>query len=75
MVDVVKKIIGYAEKILDYCAEQCKDNFLENNMLAEACVFNMIQIGESTNLLGNVAAQQQYVSGQAFKFPPYPQTP
>jgi len=48
---IVKKIIGYAEKILSYCCELSEDNFLADDKLVEACVFNLIQIGESTRLL------------------------
>jgi uncharacterized protein with HEPN domain len=47
-IQVAKNIIGYAEKILSYCSELSEDTFLANDMLTEACVFNIIQIGEST---------------------------
>jgi uncharacterized protein with HEPN domain len=48
---IVKKIIGYAEKILLYCSALSKTAFLADEKLVEACVFNLIQIGESTRLL------------------------
>jgi len=47
----IKKIIGYAEKILSYCSALSEDTFLTDGILVEACVFNLIQIGESTRRL------------------------
>jgi uncharacterized protein with HEPN domain len=49
----VKKIIGHAEKILSYCSALSEDTFLADNMLVEACVFNIIQIGELTRQLSD----------------------
>jgi len=43
---ITKKIIGYAEKILNYCEDKNYDDFKNNAMLVEACVFNLSQIGE-----------------------------
>jgi len=48
-VRIVKNIIGYAEKILSYCSALSEDTFLVDGKLVEACVFNLIQIGEATN--------------------------
>jgi uncharacterized protein with HEPN domain len=50
---IAKKIIGYAEKILSYCSTLSEDSFLADEMLTEACVFNIIQIGESTRQLSD----------------------
>ncbi len=49
----VKKIIAYSEKILSYCSTLSEDTFLADDMLAEACVFNIIQIGEATRQLSD----------------------
>jgi uncharacterized protein with HEPN domain len=49
----VEKIIGHAEKILLYCKDLSKERFLADEQLAEACVFNLIQIGELTTLLSD----------------------
>ena len=43
---IVKKAIGYADKILKYCEGKSYDTFSEDTMLVEACVFNLSQIGE-----------------------------
>jgi uncharacterized protein with HEPN domain len=44
----IERIIGYTEKILSYCKDLSKENFLADDKVVEACVFNLIQIGEST---------------------------
>jgi len=50
-VRTVNKIIGYAEKILSYCSELSEDTFLTDDKLVDACVFNLIRIGESIRQL------------------------
>jgi len=52
-VRMIKKIIDYSEKILTYCNALSKDTFLGDDMLVEACVFNIIQIGEATRQLSD----------------------
>jgi len=52
-IQLIKKIIDYAEKILSYCSTLSEDTFLANDMLTEACVFNIIQIGEATRKLSD----------------------
>jgi uncharacterized protein with HEPN domain len=47
-VRIVTKIISYAEKIIDYCKGIDETSFLTDIKLVEACVFNLIQIGELT---------------------------
>ena len=44
---VLKKIIEHAEHVVSYTSE-CKgvDDFSENTLIVEACVFNIMQIGE-----------------------------
>ena len=48
---VLEKIIAHIQKTIGYCADKSYDDFLENTMLQEACVFNVLQIGELSNLL------------------------
>lgn len=40
------KIIGHIDHTLEYCAGQDFEGFMSNRMLQEACVFNVLQIGE-----------------------------
>lgn len=44
---VIEKIYKHITSVIDYCKE-CDDldSFQNNNMLVEACVFNLMQIGE-----------------------------
>lgn len=44
---VLEKIYKHISSVLDYCAE-CSNlkNFQDNAMRIEACVFNLMQIGE-----------------------------
>lgn len=57
---VLKKIYGHICSILKYCSE-CRslEEFKENDMRVEACVFNLMQIGElaKTSLSDEVKAQ------------------
>ena len=44
---VLEKIYKHIQSVLDYCKD-CKDlaEFQESSMRIEACVFNLMQIGE-----------------------------
>jgi uncharacterized protein with HEPN domain len=46
---IVEKIIKYISKILDYTNGIEYDEFINNSILVEACVFNLSQIGELSN--------------------------
>ena len=46
---IVEKIIKYFSKVLYYTKEIEYDDFIDNSMLVEACVFNLSQIGELAN--------------------------
>jgi uncharacterized protein with HEPN domain len=48
---IVRKIICHAEKILSYCSDVTEGEFIADSKVAEACVFNLLQIGEMTRLL------------------------
>jgi len=43
---VIKKIIAHIDNTLEYVNGQTIDSFTQNRMLQEACVFNVLQIGE-----------------------------
>ncbi len=42
----MKKIVAHIDHTLEYCHGLTFDAFMENRMLQEACVFNILQIGE-----------------------------
>lgn len=46
---IVSKLLGYTDKILNYCHGLDYASFTENIMLVEACVFNLSQMGELAN--------------------------
>ena len=46
---IVQKPIAHVEKILRYCEGLSYDQFSDDSKLAEACVFNLSQIGELAN--------------------------
>ena len=48
---IVSKIIKYVEKILSYIEGVDKSTFVEDSKLLEACIFNLLQIGEIANRL------------------------
>ena len=48
---IIQKIINYIDSILKYTYNVAYADFKENNMMIEACVFNMSQIGELVNKL------------------------
>lgn len=43
---IVKKLIQYIDKILLYTKSMSYEDFLNNSMVLEACVFNLSQMGE-----------------------------
>ena len=46
---IVEKFLKYLSKVLDYTKETEYDDFINNSILVEACVFNLSQIGELAN--------------------------
>lgn len=46
---VVSKMQGYVDKILRYSHDMDYDAFISNEVLVEACVFNLSQLGELAN--------------------------
>lgn len=49
---IVDKMLRYANKVCEYCKGVSYEDFRVNDMLIEACVFNLGQIGELTTKLG-----------------------
>lgn len=44
---ILEKIYGHISAVLNYCKEcSSLDDFQKNSMCVEACVFNLMQIGE-----------------------------
>lgn len=50
---IIQKIIKYIDSILKYTSRVTYDEFKDNSMMMEACVFNLSQIGELANKLEN----------------------
>lgn len=50
---IVEKILNYVGKILDYTKDYNYEQFVNNSMLVEACVFNLGQIGELANKISD----------------------
>lgn len=46
---IVEKILKYISKVLDYTEKTQYNDFINNSILVEACVFNLSQIGELAN--------------------------
>lgn len=46
---VIEKMITLIEKVQTYCLNLNYDSFSQDNMLIEACVFNISQLGEISN--------------------------
>ena len=46
---IVKKLIAYSDKVMDYCAGLDYDQFIADSKTLEACVFNLSQMGELAN--------------------------
>ncbi|MCK9268192.1 MAG: DUF86 domain-containing protein [Alkaliphilus sp.] len=49
----ILKIINYIDSVLKYTNNVDYTGFRNNNMMVEACVFNLSQIGELVNKLDN----------------------
>ena len=43
---ILQKIITHIEHTLEYCQGETFESFMSNRMLQEACIFNILQIGE-----------------------------
>ena len=47
---ILRKLLGYTRKILGYCEGCSYEAFAADSKLAEACVFNLSQMGELCRL-------------------------
>ncbi len=54
---IVGKLLGYTDKILNYCLGLDYDRFCRDTKLVEACVFNLSQMGELSNRVDEAFAQ------------------
>lgn len=54
---IVEKLIAYTEKLLQYCDGLDYEQFSADTKLVEACVFNLIQMGELANRVDDDFAQ------------------
>lgn len=45
---VIDKMLRYTAKVCEYCKALSYDEFCSSEMLIEACVFNLSQLGELT---------------------------
>lgn len=43
---ILQKMYQYATKLADYCGDYTYDRFMADTKRVEACVFNLIQLGE-----------------------------
>ena len=50
-IDVIEKMISLSEKILSYVNNTDYEAFVKNEMLVEACAFNLSQLGELSHKL------------------------
>ena len=50
---MLQKLINYIDVIMKYTNSVSYEEFRNNSMMVEACVFNLSQIGELVNKLGN----------------------
>lgn len=57
---ILRKIITHIDHTLEYCQGQTFDSFMENRMLQEACIFNILQVGELSKLGLDEGFTQQY---------------
>ena len=47
---IFQKLLGYIAKTLRYCEGKTFEEFTADSMLAEACIFNLSQMGELVRL-------------------------
>lgn len=56
---VISKMLAYIEKVLNYTTGMTYLEFEKNDMVVEACVFNLSQLGELANKVDS-EFQQKY---------------
>lgn len=48
---IIQKMLSYIDSIVKYTSNITYNEFKNNSMMVEACIFNLSQIGELTNKL------------------------
>ena len=43
---IVQKITAHIQRTLSYCSGVSQEQFMADRMLQEACIFNVLQVGE-----------------------------
>lgn len=54
---VLQKMYQYTIKLTDYCADYTYERFMADTKLVEACVFNLIQLGELSRIAADTLLQ------------------
>lgn len=54
---ILKKMLAYTVKLIDYCKGHTYDSFVADTMLVEACVFNLSQMGELCRIVDDTFAK------------------
>ncbi len=49
----ISKMIDLIQKIQNYCLNLTYDDFINDEMLTEACVFNLAQLGETSHKISD----------------------
>ena len=49
---IIGKMLGYIEKVLKYTQGMDYDTFIKQEVIMEACVFNLSQLGELAGKIG-----------------------
>ena len=49
----IGKMVATVDKIVAYCAGKTYEDFISDEMLVEACVFNLSQLGEVANKISD----------------------
>ena len=57
---ILQKIITHIDHTLEYCQGETFESFMNNRMLQEACIFNILQIGELSKLGLDEGFTRQY---------------
>ena len=57
---ILRKIITHIDHTLEYCQGESFESFMNNRMLQEACIFNLLQIGELSKLGLDEGFTRQY---------------
>ena len=55
---IVDKMLRYADKVCAYCKDMSYKEFRGNELLVEACVFNLSQIGELVSKMNDTFREE-----------------